>query len=158
MSRTILSVLILLSPFSLVDAGEIPFASCFDQAASRYQVDPLLLRAIARVESGFNPVAIGKNASSEDIGVMQINTTWLPVLAQHGISRKHLFDPCINIHIGAWVLSHNIASMGATWKAVGAYNARSKDKRQVYVEKVWKAYQKEVGLSRKKPVPALRVF
>lgn len=160
MRRVFLSALLALSPLALIEAGEAPYASCFDQAAARYQVDPVLLRAIARVESGFNPAAIGKNASSEDIGVMQINSSWLPTLARHGISREHLFDPCLNIHIGAWVLSQNIASMGATWKAVGAYNARSEDKRQVYVGKVWKAYQKEVALAGPsgKAMHALRAF
>ncbi len=120
----------------------------------------MLLRAIARVESGFNPAAIGKNTRSEDIGLMQINSSWLPTLARHGISREHLFDPCLNIHIGAWVLSQNIASMGETWKAVGAYNAHSEDKQQVYVGKVWRAYQKEVALAGQsdKAMQALRVF
>jgi soluble lytic murein transglycosylase-like protein len=121
----------------------VPYEECFNQAASRYQVDPFLLRAIARVESQFNPHAVGKNKGSEDIGIMQINSSWLPKLSRHGISREHLFEPCLNIHIGAWVLSNNIASMGATWKAVGAYNAKSEHKRHAYVGKVWAAYQLE---------------
>ncbi len=36
-----------------------------------------LLRAIAFVESSGNPSAVGRNASSEDYGLMQINSGWL---------------------------------------------------------------------------------
>lgn len=77
-------------------------ASCFEEAASRYQVPVELLQAIAHVESGGNPHARNINKDgSEDVGLMQINSRWLPVLAKYGISREHLFDACLNTHVGA---------------------------------------------------------
>ena len=36
-------------------------ANCWDKAARYYHVDPYLLYAIANVESGMNPYAVGKN-------------------------------------------------------------------------------------------------
>ncbi|WP_180269769.1 transglycosylase SLT domain-containing protein, partial [Erwinia amylovora] len=36
-------------------------AYCFREAGARYNVSPQLLRAIAQVESGINPHAIGYN-------------------------------------------------------------------------------------------------
>ncbi|RMD70265.1 MAG: lytic transglycosylase, partial [Gammaproteobacteria bacterium] len=77
---------------------------------------------------------------SQDIGIMQINTRWLPVLKAHGIGREDLFDACLNIFVGAWVLAGNIERFGPTWEAVGAYNAASRNKRRRYVHKIWKAW------------------
>lgn len=96
-----------------------------------------LLYAIARTESGLNPQAIGCNTNgSRDIGLMQINSAWLPTLASHGIGERDLFEPCTNIHVGAWILAGNVARLGYTWEAVGAYNAATPALRRAYVEKV----------------------
>lgn len=115
---------------------------CVSQAARRYQVDERLLHAIIQVESSGKPAALNRNANgSEDIGPMQINSSWLPVLGRYGIQRYHLFDPCTNVHIGAWVLAGNIARYGHTWRAVGAYNAKSLNRRERYVAQVWRRYQ-----------------
>jgi soluble lytic murein transglycosylase-like protein len=114
-------------------------AFCFDEAASRYKVDKSLLMAIAKTESSYRANAVNVNSNgSEDIGLMQINDSWLPQLKQWGIDRARLFDPCTNINVGAWVLANNFVQHGRTWKAVGAYNARSTDKQEVYAMKVWK--------------------
>ena len=64
----------------------LPAHACWDDAAARYQLNSTLLHAIARTESGLNPQAIGRNRDgSRDIGLMQINSWWLPTLARHGI-------------------------------------------------------------------------
>lgn len=115
-------------------------AACFEEAAARYKVPVELLKAISKVESNGNPKARNTNKNgTQDIGHMQINSWWLPVLAQYGISEKHLLDPCINTNIGAWVLAQNIARYGLTWNAVGAYNASTESKRLVYARKVERA-------------------
>ncbi|ABM97154.1 lytic transglycosylase domain-containing protein [Methylibium petroleiphilum] len=127
----------LLAAAALAIAGQA-HAMCFKEAAERYKVSEALLRAIAKTESNFNPKALNRNSNgTEDIGVMQINSSWLPTLAQFGIGREQLKDPCTNVNIGAWVLANNIARHGETWRAVGAYNAATPSKQVVYVEKVW---------------------
>jgi soluble lytic murein transglycosylase-like protein len=116
--------------------------ACINLAAQRYRVDERLIHAIIQVESSGNPSALNRNANgSEDIGLMQINSSWLPVLGRYGIQHHHLYDPCTNVHVGAWVLAGNIARYGSTWRAVGAYNARSHVKRKGYVAKVWRRYK-----------------
>ena len=113
-------------------------AYCFDQASKRFDVPVRLLQAIAEVETGMNVAAINTNKDgSEDIGLMQINSTWLPVLKRHGIERKDLWDGCTNVMVGAWILAQNIATYGYTWEAVGAYNARSAEKRERYAKRVF---------------------
>ncbi len=60
-----------------------PAHACWEQAAERYGVSPELLYAIARTESGLDPQAIGLNRNgSRDIGLMQINSAWLPKLTR----------------------------------------------------------------------------
>jgi soluble lytic murein transglycosylase-like protein len=115
-----------------------PAYACWEQAAARYNVSPELLQAIARTESGLDPQAVGHHRNgSRDIGLMQINSAWLPQLAAHGIAERDLFDPCTSIHVGAWILAGNVRRLGYTWEAVGAYNAKNPALRRAYAKRVY---------------------
>ncbi len=119
-------------------AAAVPVHACWEDAGQRYGINPQLLVAIARTESGLNPKAINRNRNgSMDVGLMQINSSWLPKLAEFGIRQEQLYDPCTSIHVGAWILAHNIRRHGNSWGAVGAYNAVSPDKQRVYARKVY---------------------
>ncbi len=99
-------------------------ASCWQSAAKRYGIHETLLRAIALTESAMDPRAIHRNTNgSVDVGLMQINSRWFPRLAEMGIQSDDLWNPCTNIHVGAWVLAGEIRRFGYTWQAIGAYNA-----------------------------------
>lgn len=120
-------------------------ATCWDHAGATYNIDPWLLYSIAKVESGYNPWAINVNKNGTmDIGTMQINSAWLPTLKKFGIEKAHLFDHCLSIHIGAWVLAQNIRTFGFNRVAIGAYNAANPYKRAQYANKVLNTYQKLV--------------
>ena len=109
----------------------------WEGVAQKYSVNHFLLYSIAKTESNLNPVAIGRNSNgSYDIGLMQINSSWLPKLRQYGITEEHLLDPCVSREVGAWILRDNMSRLGNSWDAVGAYNARNKDKRLVYAKKI----------------------
>jgi soluble lytic murein transglycosylase-like protein len=113
--------------------------ACWEQAAHRYGVNTYLLYAIAKTESNLNPKAINRNANgSYDIGLMQINSSWLPTLRRYGVTEKDLYEPCISIQVGAWILGSNMQRMGNSWNAVGAYNAKSQKLREKYALKVYK--------------------
>ncbi len=102
-------------------------ADCFEHHAARFGLEPELLQAIALVESGGRPHAVNGahqgRTGTRDLGLMQINSAWLPRLNRHGIREADLFEPCTSIEVGAWVLADLIARYGNTWDAVGAYNA-----------------------------------
>ena len=68
--------------------------------------------------------AINHNTNgSVDVGLMQINSRWFPQLAVMGVQPGDLWNPYINIYVGAWVLAGEIRRFGYTWQAVGAYHA-----------------------------------
>ncbi|WP_231502453.1 lytic transglycosylase domain-containing protein [Herbaspirillum sp. RV1423] len=123
----------------------LPASACWQEVANWYGINIHLLYAIAKTESNLNPSAMNKNKNgSYDIGLMQINSSWLPTLKKYGVEEKQLKDPCVNLQVGAWILSQNMERMGATWEAVGAYNARSPELRIKYARKVYKNIPAEV--------------
>lgn len=107
-------------------ADEIPeeWRACFTEAGAHYGIAPAVLSAIARTESKLDPSAVHTNPDgSSDVGLMQVNSRWFPVLRQAGISSAALYQPCTSIWAGAWILAQAFARHGYTWESVGAYNA-----------------------------------
>ena len=97
--------------------------NCFSHAAATYGLPESLLIAIAQVESGLRHLPPSRNPNGTyDIGVMRINSSWLPVLRRYGIDSEDLEDACKNVLIGAWILARNRRIYGDSWTAVGAYN------------------------------------
>ena len=136
----------ILLPLTLLAAPAAGNAACFEEAAARYRLPSALLKAISRVESSGLAGAINRNADgSHDIGHMQINSAWLPTLARYGIDQKQLAEACTNTHVAAWILAQNIARLGYNWEAIGAYNATSPGKRQIYIHKILTALRREGG-------------
>ena len=137
------SITLLLAKLALVLSSQEADAFCFREAALRYGVSEVLLQAIARAESAMNPTALNRNADgTEDIGLMQINSSWLPKLRRYGITRAALFDACVNGYVGTWILASNIRQFGPTWKAVGAYNAVSTNRQLVYANTIYQRIQR----------------
>ncbi|NWB93372.1 lytic transglycosylase domain-containing protein [Pseudomonas agarici] len=121
-------------------------ANCFQDAGERYHIDPLLLYAIAQVESGLDPRARNINRDgSRDIGLMQINSRHLERLAAFEIGERNLLDePCTSVMAGAWILAQFVQQLGYGWQAVGAYNAGARSERDAhrarYARRVWSYY------------------
>lgn len=109
-----LSLLFLLAGV-LTEMSSAAHADCFADAAARYRVSEKLLRAIQITENrpGKADAVSPKNSDgSWDIGLMQINSSWLPALSKYGIGEKELLDRCVSANVGAWILASNIASHG----------------------------------------------
>lgn len=121
-------------------------ADCWDVTANRYRLDPLLLYAIAQVESNLDLAARNVNRNgTRDIGLMQINSIHLPRLAKYGVTERRLReDACTSIITGAWILAGFVQQFGYGWEAVGAYNAGTGQTRaslrKRYADKVRKRY------------------
>ncbi len=131
----------------LVIASFSTQATCWNYAAKEFGIETRLLKAIARVESGMNPAARGKNTNgTTDLGLMQINSSHLKRLNELGITTASLTsDSCQSLLVGASILADMMKVYGYSWEAVGAYNAgTSKSRhplRMSYARKVWQVYE-----------------
>lgn len=93
----------------------------------RHSVDPYLVSAIIKSESGWNPSATSHKGAQ---GLMQLMPETAADMAQKGIvdssrfSADDLFDPATNIEYGCAYLSYLLEYFnGATDRAIAAYNA-----------------------------------
>jgi soluble lytic murein transglycosylase-like protein len=87
-----------------------------EQSASRFQVDPDLVKAVIRVESGFDAKAVSSKGA---MGLMQL----IPATAQRfGVANP--FDPKQNIEGGVNYLKHLLDLFGGDLNlSLAAYNA-----------------------------------
>jgi len=93
--------------------------------AAKRNVDPYLLASIIRQESGFEPSTIS-NAGA--VGLMQIMPAEAETIAARagieGVTREKLFDPDVNIAVGAAEFAQKLEAMqGRPILAIAAYNA-----------------------------------
>lgn len=127
----------------LFAAISVAHAGCFAVAARTQGVSENLLRAIAKVESNYNPEAL--NPASHALGVMQILPSNFKSLQKYDITEPDLHQACTNINVGAWILAGFIRQYGPVWRAVGAYgvgNGKSRKveaQRGIYAAKVYAA-------------------
>ena len=78
------------------------FLEIAKEAGDKYNIDPLLLLAIAKAESGLKVNAVNKNSNGTyDYGLMQINSINLGYIEA---TKDTVFNPRVNIHGGAKLL------------------------------------------------------
>lgn len=121
---------------------------CINQAAVTYYVPAQVIISVLAVEGGEVGSASPNKNGSVDYGPMQINSAWLPKIASYGYTQQQLqYDPCVNVMVGAWILSNRIAESVAVagdnnyWKGVAGYHSRTPYYNQRYQTKVLNNYQ-----------------
>ena len=104
----------------------IKYSEFVEYYADKYELDPLLVYAIIRTESGFDPAA---HSNADAIGLMQITETafhWLRAKIAPGeeLTFESLYDPETNIRYGTWYLGYLSRRFdGDATKIVCAYHA-----------------------------------
>lgn len=97
-------------------AGGSPYEAEIATAAARHGIDPALLRAVVRAESGFNPNAVSSAGAQ---GLTQL----MPATAA-GLGVTDPFDPAQALDGGAKYLRSQLDAFGGdVTKALAAYNA-----------------------------------
>lgn len=101
-----------------------PIQLCIDEAAYHYSIPAPLIQSILDIEAGGLGVVANNRNGTQDLGWAQINTVWLPELAEFDITRDDLLtDPCTNISVGAWILRKRYAKYQNWPDAIASYNA-----------------------------------
>lgn len=104
-------VVFLISAVSFFTSGYASdrYDELINASAVRYDIDPVLIKALIHQESRFKEDAVGK---SGEMGLMQIKLCAVEdwANAQHFPmpSREEIFDPELNIEIGTWYLARAI--------------------------------------------------
>ncbi len=96
--------------------SEDGFDGIISEFATQYRVEPALVKAVIRVESGFDPAAVSRRGAR---GLMQLMP---PTARSHGVSDVH--DPRENIRGGVRHLRSLLDRFRGNQRlAVAAYNA-----------------------------------
>lgn len=137
------------------------FATCLMLAAQTYAVPPQVLVGILHVEGGRIGQQVANKNGSYDLGPMQINSLWVPQLADTWkIPQKKAWqllrdDGCTNVNVAAWILRQHLTETGSLAKAVAYYHSRTPSKGQKYKTKVVEVMRKK-GLLAKSALPKAR--
>lgn len=116
-----------------------PLLACMAVVAQVYALPPRVLPAIMVVESGGRAV-IHRNADgSEDLGLMQVNSRWLPAvsrytgLAEAEVRRRLLTVPCFNVAVAGAILRAALdETAGDLMRAVGNYHSHTPARNGAY--------------------------
>ena len=108
------------SSLNQINIHRDPYMPIILAAASRYRVDPNIIRAIIKAESNYNPKAVSKAGA---VGLMQL----MPRTAR-ALGVKDSFNPEQNIHGGVKYFSQLLNKFnGDHALALAAYNAGSRN-------------------------------
>lgn len=128
-------------------------AACLILAAQNYSVPPAVLVGIYNVEGGRIGQQVQNTNGTYDLGPMQINTLWLPELAEYwGVNevtaKKWVRDDaCTNMNVSAWILRQHLNETGSLAKAIAQYHSRTPERGGNYRRKVVNAMARQ-GLIR----------
>lgn len=106
-------------------------AACLMLASHTYSVPPAVLVGIYKAEGGTIGQEVRNTNGSYDLGPMQINTIWMPDLANRwGVSeqtaRKWVRDDaCTNVGVAAWILRGHMDETHSLSQAIGNYHSRT---------------------------------
>ena len=121
----------------------VPFLACMALVAQIYDLPPRVLPAIQRVEGGGVGTVHRNTDGSEDLGVMQINTLWLPALAKYSkistteVRARLLLRPCYNIAAAGLIMRTYLdETRGDLMRAVGNYHSHTPMLNQGYQARV----------------------
>jgi hypothetical protein len=121
----------------------IPYLACMALVAAVYHLPPRVLPAIQAVEGGTVGNVSQNLDGSADLGVMQVNTLWLPALSRVArltpdeTQRRLVFDPCFNIAAAGLIMREYLnETHGDLMQSVGDYHSHTFVRNHLYQEKV----------------------
>ncbi len=127
----------------------VPFLACMALVASVYHLPPRVLPSIQAVEGGWAGAVIRNGDGSDDLGVMQVNTQWLAVLARASglpaaeVRRRLVAEPCFNIAAAGLIMRVYLdETHGDLLQAIGDYHSHTRALNLDYQARVLAAAEK----------------
>jgi hypothetical protein len=141
----------------------LPYLACMLAVSQLYHLPPRVLPSIQVVEAG-EPGAISHNLNGTgDLGVMQVNTRWVPYLARSWqmpppvVAGRLIEDPCFNIvSAGAIMRIYLDEARGDVVRAVGYYHSHTPERATAYQFRVIRASLSLFGRPRPVRMPPRR--
>jgi soluble lytic murein transglycosylase-like protein len=109
------------------------------QVGGELQLDPLLIIAVIAIESRFNPIAESVAGAK---GLMQIIPKYHTQKLQEFGGVEAVFDPVINVQVGAQILKEYLRHTGHIGSALQMYNGALSDTDDHYTNKVMNEKQR----------------
>jgi hypothetical protein len=131
--------------------GEAQVASCIRQAAQGRLWLEKTLWGLRDQEAGWIGAEVINANGTHDLGVLQINSAWVPRLAsligrpEDQIRTWLTFDPCFNAQAARWIFLSALEQTHDFWKAVGAYHSPTAWRQQRYAANVAKHLRRRFG-------------
>ncbi len=117
----------------------IPYLACMALVARVYALPPRVLPSIQAVEGGRPGLVHLNTDGSADLGLMQVNTLWVPVvaralgLAPDAVRTRLTDDGCFSIRIaGAILWEYRRARAGDLMLAIGDYHSHTPPLNRAY--------------------------
>ena len=129
-----------------------PLLACMAAAAAFYHLPPRVLPSIQAVEGGRIGLVHPNTNGTADLGLMQVNTTWITPLARYArlapgqVAERLIQDGCFNITAAAAIMRvYMKESHGNLMLAIGHYHSHSPALSRAYQERVLSAAQALFG-------------
>ena len=139
-------------------------AACLLAAANTYQVPPAVMIGIMQVEGGRVGQAVRNDNGSYDLGPMQVNTLWVPQLANvwhvsTNTARTWVRDDgCVNVHVAAWILKQKIAETGSLYGGIAHYHSATPGLGAPYANKVVNVMDRKGLVRHDLPSPSYHTY
>jgi hypothetical protein len=124
----------------------VPFLTCMATAAAFYHLPPRVLPSIQAVEGGRVGMMHMNANQTADLGLMQVNTTWIRPLASYAhmpsqtVAERLINDPCFNIAASAAIMRVYLnETHGNLMTAIGYYHSHTPALSIAYQQKVLSA-------------------
>jgi soluble lytic murein transglycosylase len=100
-----------------------PYTATVESEAAAFDLDPLLIYAVMRAESRYDPGAYGYAGERGLMQIMPPTQEWVSEELGEGISPGEAFNPEANVHMAAWLLRFLLDHFdGDVELAIAAYN------------------------------------
>jgi hypothetical protein len=141
----------------------VPYLACMAFVASFNHLPPRVLPSIMAVEGGSIGIPHFNTDGTEDLGIMQVNSRWLPAVSRASgltlpvVRARLLAQPCFGINVaGAILRAYLNEAHGNLMLAIGYYHSHTELLNLTYQRQVVHAAQIMFGNRRSSDIVEAR--